>query len=234
MLCPDWIQQDMTNPNITCSVLCVSRLSPPQVVLVLMVHKAFRADYVGQFGGQEAVVSVDDGQTLVLQLNHRDQELNQRHLPHCSGFNGNWSTPGSVHWPVVFWVWAGRELASSRPCCPLLAGRSTPGQVNTGKLQCGCCSNFRYSNFKLNLQIICILCFLINSQFGDTQHYYYIQTEAIFRLQYLDLLCGSCLLDLMSGFMVHLTPFHSEWETNRIFCQIKIQEKGTKWEMFRC
>lgn len=41
---------------------------PPIVVLVLMVHQSFRMNNVGQFGGQQAVVSVDGRQTLVLQL----------------------------------------------------------------------------------------------------------------------------------------------------------------------
>lgn len=41
-------------------------LQPPEAVLVLMVHPSFRMTNVGQSGGQQAVVSVDDGQTLVL------------------------------------------------------------------------------------------------------------------------------------------------------------------------
>ena len=60
-------------PYHVLTVSCVSRFSPPQVVRVPMVHQAFRTNDVGQFGGQETVVSVDDGQTLVLQLNHKNK-----------------------------------------------------------------------------------------------------------------------------------------------------------------
>lgn len=42
--------------------------------MVLMVHQSFRMTNVGQSGGQQAVVSVDDGQTLVLQLNPQRSE----------------------------------------------------------------------------------------------------------------------------------------------------------------
>lgn len=49
-------------------------LPPPEAVLVLMVHQSFRMTNVGQPGGQQAVVSVDDGQTLVLQLNPQRSE----------------------------------------------------------------------------------------------------------------------------------------------------------------
>lgn len=44
------------------------KLSPPQVVLVLVVHQAFRANNLSQSGGQEAIVSVNDRQPLVVQL----------------------------------------------------------------------------------------------------------------------------------------------------------------------
>lgn len=39
-----------------------------------MVHPSFRMTNVGQSGGQQAVVSVDDGQTLVLQLDPQRPE----------------------------------------------------------------------------------------------------------------------------------------------------------------
>lgn len=39
-----------------------------------MVHQSFRVTNVGQPGGQQAVVSVDDGQTLVLQLHPQRSE----------------------------------------------------------------------------------------------------------------------------------------------------------------
>lgn len=47
----------------------LSKFSPPQVVLVPMVHQAFRANNLSQFGGQEAIVSVNDRQPLVVKLN---------------------------------------------------------------------------------------------------------------------------------------------------------------------
>lgn len=45
-------------PQVQTQITC--NASPPQVVLVPVVHQAFRANYAGQPGGQEAVVSVDD------------------------------------------------------------------------------------------------------------------------------------------------------------------------------
>lgn len=49
---------------------CESRksLPPAEAVLVLVVHQAFGLADVGQSGGQQAVVPVHHGQTLVLQL----------------------------------------------------------------------------------------------------------------------------------------------------------------------
>lgn len=41
---------------------------PPELVLVPVLHQAFGADDGGQLRGQQSVVSVDEGQTLVLQL----------------------------------------------------------------------------------------------------------------------------------------------------------------------
>ena len=55
-------------------------ISPPQVVLVLMVHQTFGADDIGQFGRQQPVISVDDGQTLVLQLNHTGDKTESKPL----------------------------------------------------------------------------------------------------------------------------------------------------------
>lgn len=45
------------------------RTSPPQLVLVVVVHQAPGVNYVHQSGGQETVVPVDERQPLVLQLN---------------------------------------------------------------------------------------------------------------------------------------------------------------------
>lgn len=50
------------------------------MVLVVVVHQASRADDVGQSGGEEAIISVDDRQPLILQLNHRTREL--KHVLH--------------------------------------------------------------------------------------------------------------------------------------------------------
>lgn len=40
-----------------------------------MVHQSFRMTNLDQSGGQQAVVSVNDGQTLVLQLNPQRSEV---------------------------------------------------------------------------------------------------------------------------------------------------------------
>ena len=48
---------------------------PPQVVLVPVVHQALGANDGGQPGGEEAIVSVNDRQPLILKLGHRKLAL---------------------------------------------------------------------------------------------------------------------------------------------------------------
>lgn len=85
-----------TKPHLDATKGLRRPLPPPEAVLVLVVHQSLGVTDVGQSGAQQAVVPVDGGQTLVLQLKPQRSAAFPAFSPVSPPPSGTWSRQAGI------------------------------------------------------------------------------------------------------------------------------------------